>query len=220
MTAQIHALFAEDFDRHAGVTVLDPPVPDEPEPIAPSFTADALEAAREEAYAEGFGRGLAQAAQDRAEIAGQLLAGIARRLADAEAAARAAAEASAQAVAELLLSTLAALFPALCARHGGGEVAALAHAVLPALDREPRISLRVSPHVLPELEAELDRLDPGLRARIATVATDAVAPGDIRIAWQDGAASRDGAALWAGIAATLAEYGLAVPQLPTGEHRG
>jgi flagellar assembly protein FliH len=217
----LHRLFAEEFDAQSGITVLDPPEPpDEPETIAPSFTQEALETAREAAYAEGYSRGLSQAAQDRAEIGGQLLAGIAQRLADAEAAAREAAEASALAVAELLINTLAALFPTLCARHGAGEVAALARTVLPALDREPRISLRVSPHVLPELEAELARLDPELRARIAVIATDAVAPGDIRIAWQDGGARRDGAALWAQIAATLAEYGLAAPELPAGERNG
>lgn len=213
-----HILFAEDFDLQSGVTVLDPP--DEPEVIAPSFTPEAVETAREAAYADGYSRGLSQAAQDRAEIAGQLLAGIAQSLADAEAAAREAAEASAVAVAELLINSLAALFPTLCARHGAGEVAALARTVLPALDREPRINLRVSPHVLAELEGELDRLDPELRARITVVATDAVAPGDIRIAWQDGAAGRDGAALWAQIATTLAEYGLAVPEIPTGERNG
>ncbi len=214
----LHRLFAEDFDQHSGITVLDPP--DEPELIAPSFTEEAVETAREAAYAEGYSRGLSQATQDRAEIASQLLAGIARRLADAEAAAREAADASAQAVAELLMNSLAALFPTLCARHGAGEVAALARIVLPALDREPRISLRVSPHVLPELEAELARLDPELRARITVIATDAVAPGDVRIAWQDGAAQRDGAALWAQIAATLAEYGLAAPEIQAGDRNG
>jgi flagellar biosynthesis/type III secretory pathway protein FliH len=214
----LHRLFAEDFDQQSGITVLDPP--DEPDLIAPSFTQEAVETAREAAYAEGYSRGLSQATQDRAEIASQLLAGIARRLADAEAAAREAAEASALAVAELLMNSLAALFPTLCARHGAGEVAALARTVLPALDREPRISLRVSPHVLPELEAELDRLDPELRARLTVIATDAVPPGDVRIAWQDGAAGRDGAALWAQIAATLAEYGLAAPEIPAGDRNG
>jgi flagellar biosynthesis/type III secretory pathway protein FliH len=214
----LHRLFAEDFDQQSGITVLDPP--DEPDLIAPSFTEEAVETAREAAYAEGYSRGLSQATQDRAEIASQLLAGIARRLADAEAAAREAAEASALAVAELLMNSLAALFPTLCARHGAGEVAALARTVLPALDREPRISLRVSPHVLPELEAELDRLDPELRARLTVIATDAVPPGDVHIAWQDGAAGRDGAALWAQIAATLAEYGLAAPEIPAGDRDG
>ena len=111
------------------------------------------------------------------------------------------------------MASLGALFPALCARHGGGEVAALARAVLPALDSEPRITIRVSPHVTTELAAELDRLDPELRARIVLVPTDAVPPGDVRIAWQDGIARRDGAALWAQVADTLSQYGLDAPSL-------
>jgi flagellar biosynthesis/type III secretory pathway protein FliH len=213
-----HVLFAEDFDLQSSITVLDPP--DEPELIAPSFTTEAVETAREEAYAEGYSRGLSQAAQDRAEIARQLLASIAQRLADAETAACEAAEASAVAVAELLMNSLAALFPTLCARHGSGEVAALARIVLPALDREPRITLRVSPHVITDLDLELAQLDPDLRARITVIATDAAPPGDARITWQDGAAGRDGAVLWAQIAATLSDYGLAAPEIPTGECRG
>ncbi|OJY70943.1 MAG: hypothetical protein BGP12_07470 [Rhodospirillales bacterium 70-18] len=204
-------LFAEDFDAPAGVTLLD--AQDDPEVIASRFPAEAVEAAREDGYAEGFRSGLSQATQDRAEIARQLLAAIAERLAAAEAQARQAAEASAEAVAGLLMASLGALFPALCARHGGGEVAALARAVLPALDSEPRITIRVSPHVTTELAAELDRLDPELRARIVLVPTDAVPPGDVRIAWQDGIARRDGAALWAQVADTLSQYGLDAPSL-------
>lgn len=198
-------LFAEDFDAPPGVTDLDAPEPEAPPPAIPP---EAVEAAREAGFADGYSRGLSQAAQDRAEIARQLLSAIADRLADANAAARTAAEDSALAVASLLMTTLGRLFPALCARHGPAEVAALARSVLPALDGEARITIRVSPHVVAELEAELARLDPDLRATISVLPTDAVAPGDVRIAWQDGGARRDSAALWAEVTATLARYGL------------
>jgi flagellar assembly protein FliH len=201
-------LFAEDFDAPAGITNLDEP--EGPEEIAPSFAAEAVEAAREEGFADGYSRGLSQAAQDRAEIARQLLASIAERMAAANEAARQAAEDSAAAVADLLMTTLGQLFPALCARHGGGEVAAVAASVLPSLDGEAAITLRVSPHVVEELEAELARLDADLRARITVLATDAVAPGDVRIGWGQGGARRDAAALWADVASVLARYGIDV----------
>ncbi len=37
---------------------------------------------------------------------------------------------------------------------------------------------------------------------------DAMAPGDVRIAWHNGAATRDAAALWQQVAAVLAPAGL------------
>jgi len=195
-------LFAEDFDALPGITVLDDP-PDETEP-PPGFTA----AARAEAYAEGHRNGLAQAAADRAEVSRQMLATIADRLDGAAAEAARVAGESAEAVARLLLGTLAALLPALCARHGATEVAALARAVLPALARESRVTIRLSPHVVRAVEQELDRLDPELRACVALAPTDAVAPGDARIVWQDGTAIRDAAALWRTVAETLAPLDL------------
>jgi hypothetical protein len=80
--------------------------------------------------------------------------------------------------------------------------------VLPALAREPRVTIRISPHVVRSVEQELDRLDPELHARVALAPTDAVPPGDARIVWQDGAAVRDTAALWRKVAETLAPLDL------------
>ena len=61
------------------------------------------------------------------------------------------------------------------------------------------------------VEQELARLDPELHGRVALVPTDAVAPGDARIAWQDGAAGRDATALWREVAAALAPFDLLPP---------
>jgi flagellar assembly protein FliH len=164
--------------------------------------------ARADAYAEGHRNGLAQAAADRAEVTRQMLATIAERLGGAAAEAALVAEESAASVARLLLGTLASVLPALCARHGAAEVAALTRAVLPALTREPRISIRLSPHVVRAVEQELARLDPELHGRIALVPTDAVPPGDVRITWADGAAQRDAAALRQAVAEALAPLDL------------
>jgi flagellar assembly protein FliH len=201
-------LFAEDFDALPGVTVLDDADESEPSPV---FTEAELAAARADAYAEGHRNGLAQAAADRAEVTRQMLGTIAERLDGAGAEAARVAEDSADAVARLLLGTLATMLPALCARHGAAEGAALTRAVLPALAREPRVTIRVSPHVVRVVEQELDRLDPELHARVSLAPADAVAPGDVRIAWQDGAAIRDAAALWRKVAETLAPLDLLPP---------
>lgn len=199
-------LFAEDFDAPVGVTNLDEAEP--PEPLVPMFGAEAVEAAREEGFAEGYSRGLSQAAQDRAEIIRELLARLTEQLDGANAAARAASEESAVIVARLLLTVLARLFPTLCARHGGLEAAALARAVLPQLQNEAQVTVRISPHVHTELQAVIDRLPPEQRGRVELVVTDAVAPGDLRIAWREGSAWRDTGALWAEVAAILARHGI------------
>jgi flagellar biosynthesis/type III secretory pathway protein FliH len=204
-------LFAEDFDAPPGVTVLDDAA-DAPPP-EPTFTAETLAASRTEAYAEGHRNGLAKAAADRAEVTLQMLGVIAERLEGGRAEAARVAEESAEALARLLLGTLASMLPALCARHGAEEVAALARAVLPALKREPRVTIRVSPHVAVAVEQELARFDPDLRERVALVPTDAVPPGDARIAWTDGAAQRDAAALWRDVADALAPLDLLPPDL-------
>ncbi len=200
-------LFAEDFDARPGITILDDP--DETESRPPAFTEAEIAAARADAYAEGHRNGLAQAATDRAEVTRQMLATVADRLAGAGDEAARVAEESADAVARLLLGTLAVMLPALCARHGAAEVVALTRAVLPALAREPRVTIRLSPHVVRAVEQELDRLDPELRARVSLSPVDAVAPGDARIAWQDGAAIRDAAALWRKVTEALAPLDLA-----------
>jgi flagellar assembly protein FliH len=202
-------LFAEDFDAPPGVTVLDEAA-DEVEPPAPSFTEADLAAARAEAYAEGHRRGLAQAAADREEVTRQLLATIAERLQQAGGEAARAAETAAESVARLLLGVFAAVLPTLFARHGAAEVAALARAVLPALREEAAVTLEVSPLLAREVGHALEKLDAVTRAHTTLSVSEAVAPGDVRILWQDGAAVRDGAALWREVAEALAAFDLAV----------
>ena len=221
-------LFAEDFDAPPGITVLDEPPeespppappPPPPPPPPPSFSEAELAAARAEAYAEGHRSGLAQAAADRAEVTRQMLGTIATRLEASRTEVTRLAEEQGEAVSRLLMGTLARMLPAVCARHGAAEVAALTRAVLPALVREPRVTMRLSPHVVHAVEQELARLDPELHGRVVLVPTDAVAPGDVRITWQDGAAIRDAAALWREVAEALAPLDLlpladpAAPQL-------
>jgi flagellar assembly protein FliH len=206
-------LFDEDFDAPpaaAGVIVLDD-LPDEVAPPPPAVTAEDVAAARADAYAEGHETGLAQAAADRAEVTRQMLGVIADRLEGARQDAVRVAEEGAQSVARLLMGTLAGMLPTLCARHGAAEVAAVARAVLPALVREPRVTIRVSPHLVRAVEQALAGLDPDLHGRVMLVPTDAVPPGDVRIAWADGAAVRETAALWRSIAEALEPLDLLAP---------
>ena len=114
----------------------------------------------------------------------------------------------AEAIARLLLDSLAATFPTLCARYGDAEVRAIIRAVLPALTQEAAITVRAHPRTAAALAAEIAHLDPDLVAHVQTVECDAMPPGDVRIAWHNGTATRDAAALWQQVAAVLAPAGL------------
>ena len=193
-------LFAEDFDR--------PGAAPRPEAVEPVFSAAELAVARETAWREGRDAGLLEAASGDAAATRLAVMALAERFAAECGAAAAQAEASAEAIARLLLDCLAANFPALCARYGDGEVRAIVRAVLPVLTQEPTIAVRAHPRTTKAVTQAIAGLDPDLAARVQAVECDAMSPGDIRIAWHNGAATRDAAALWQQVAAVLVPAGL------------
>jgi flagellar biosynthesis/type III secretory pathway protein FliH len=193
-------LFAEDFDQTGAAP--------RPEAIEPVFSADALAAARETAWREGRDAGLLEAAAGDAAATRLAVMALAERFAAECGAAAARAEASAEAIARLLLDCLAANFPALCARHGDAEVRTIVRAVLPVLTQEQTISVRAHPRTAKAVTQAIAALDPDLAVHVQAVECDAMSPGDVRIAWHNGAATRDAAALWQQVAAVLVPAGL------------
>ncbi len=192
-------LFAEDFDL--------PPPRSEPEPVQPVFSAADLRTAREEAARESRDIATAEHAASTQITARLALAEIGRQIAASRAEATSIAEQSAEAIARLLLDCFASAFPALSARHGPDEVTAVIRVILPVLHREPKITVRVNPHIVEELTAELRMLDPDHAARVRLVPTDAMPRGDARIAWENGAAARDTASIWSQIETILTGIG-------------
>ncbi|HEY5302025.1 MAG TPA: hypothetical protein VIJ55_15215 [Acetobacteraceae bacterium] len=204
---QYGALFDEDFDL--------PPPPD-PEVIAPSaggLTLADLAAARADAWAESRA-----SAQAEATIATEALAtaaaALAREVETLRAAMHADAEANADAIARLLLDTLAALFPALCARNGEAEARAVVRALLPGLSLEPEIVVRAHPTITPALAEQIARALPDDPDRVRVVADPSMGASDVRLRWRGGTGSRDGAALWEEVAAVLAPAGLLSARIP------
>ncbi len=172
------------------------------------FSASELAAARETGWREGRDAGLLEAAAGDAAATQRAVTALAEQFAAECGAAAAQAEASAEAIARLLLDCLAATFPALCARHGDAEVRAIVRAVLPVLTQEPTIAVRAHPRTARAVTQAIAGLDPDLAAHIEAVECDAMSPGDVRIAWRNGAATRDAAALWQQVAAVLVPAGL------------
>jgi flagellar assembly protein FliH len=196
----VGALFAEDFDRTGAAP--------EPEVIEPVFSADELATARETAWRDGREAGLKEAAAGEAAATHQAMTALAEQFAAECTAASGRAEQSAEAIARLLLDSLAATFPALCARYGDAEVRAIVRTVLPGLAQEPAITVRAHPRTARAVTQETARFDPELAAQIQVIECDAMPPGDVRIAWRSGSATRDAAALWQQVAAVLAPAGL------------
>jgi flagellar biosynthesis/type III secretory pathway protein FliH len=193
---RLAALFAEDFDDEQ--PALDPDV------VEPSYSAAELANTREAAWCNGHTAGLQEAAADHAAALRLALQNIAVQLAQEcqEAASRA--EQSVEAAARLLLKSLDAAFPALCSRYGDPEVHAIVRAVLPTLTQEAAIGLRAHPRTAAALGPELANLEPDLAARLQVIECDAMPPGDVRIAWQNGTTERDAAALWQQVTDILA----------------
>ncbi len=196
-------LFAEDFDLLAARD--NPP---EPEVIEPTFSAAELEAARAEAWQAGSdAASAAAAAADHAAIR-QTVAAVAEQLAAAHDELLDLAEQSATAIARLLLSSLGVVLPELAARYGEAELQAIIRIVLPGLFKEPAVTLRINPQHCTIIAREIERLDPDLAARLQIVPAESIPAGDARINWRNGGATRDAAALWEQVAATLALSGL------------
>lgn len=211
-------LFAEDFDFPEAGEDGAPDPAEVPCPI-PAYDHEDLATAR----VQGFEAGRIAArheieAEDEARLR-HAIAKLGVQLDAATDAARNAADDTADAIARLLLSTLGAVLPTLCAAHGDAEAAMVARAVLPALTAEPAITIRAHPSTVPALEREILRIDPDLMARVRLLPVETMLPGDVPIAWQDGAAVRDTTALWNEIVAVLVVNELIQPNLSPGASR-
>ena len=197
-------LYAEDFDEAVPPpSPADEPAP-EPEIIEPVFSAAELDNAR----AAGRMAGLAEAERSIAASRLQVLRLIAENMCNAREAACELAADAADAAARCMLTALTACLPALCTRHGPGEVRAFVRIILPALTEEPRITVRVHPHMIAVLEDEFASMDFEIVERITLQPSDAIMPGDVRVNWSAGSASRQSARARAAIEEALAMLGM------------
>jgi hypothetical protein len=199
-TPRFGALFAEDFDL--------PQAAPEAQVIDPVLSASELTAAREAAWHEGHATGFREAAAADNTATKQAIAQISELLRSESQAGVARAEEEAAAIAQLLLDSLAATFPTLAARYGDAEVRAIIRTVLPALIREPVITVRAHPETTVVIAQEIVGLDPDLKEHVQTVPCEDMMPGDLRIAWRNGSAVRNATALWQQVAEILAPAGL------------
>jgi flagellar biosynthesis/type III secretory pathway protein FliH len=193
-------LFDEDFDQ--------PPPSAEPEVIEPVYTVSELRQAREAAAREARDHALMEVEASGRAVAQRALTEIAAQIGAAGIEAAEIAEQTSEAIARLLLDCFATAFPALSARHGANEVAAVVRSILPALHRQSKIVVRINPHLMTAMTEELGALDSELATRVRLLPTDALAMGDARVTWDNGSATRDTASLWRQIETVLTQAGL------------
>jgi flagellar assembly protein FliH len=196
-------LFGNDFDAPPA-----PPPSPEPERTEPVFTAGELDAARAEGWQEGHAAALAEAARAHEVAARDLLATVAAELAGAHAAADVAASESAQALARLLFDSFAVAFPAMAARCAEAEVRSVVRRILPRMQNEPQVTVRVAPEVAEIVRQDIEDLNPDLAGQVRIVPVESMPDYDIRITWRSGAAVRDTSAIWSDIESILLPAGM------------
>lgn len=194
-------LFPEDFASTR-------PIRASVEPPPPGFTADDVAAAREAGFAAGERAGReAEAAATRARVA-DTLGSIADKLDAVHEAASQSAEASAMALAHLLFDAIGLAFPTLRARHGEAELRRVVAAVVPALNRESNVVLRVHPALAVATAQAIAAVQCRAGAAPRIEPCEQVEVGDAVILWDGGKAVRDSTAAWREVAGALRSLGL------------
>ena len=188
---------AGQADRDTQADVADPPL-----------TLADVEAAREEGRLAGW-----QAALDDAQLLQtQIQAAATQSLTDALGAAQAALTRVARQTAEdgvrTILAMLEACLPALMEQHAAGETEAVFRALLSGLSLEPELRVRIHPEAADWIRELVAGLLSHGTAILSVTADDALARGDVQIAWRDGGAVRDTRQIWTAIRAALAPLNL------------
>jgi flagellar assembly protein FliH len=99
---------------------------------------------------------------------------------------------------DVAIAVVRRLFPELSARHGLAEIEARLREILRDLTDEPRVLVKVSPESRVEIDARIEtiRTETGYDGRLAVIADETLAAGDVRIEWPTGGAERLTSDLW------------------------
>jgi len=208
------SFFDRDFDDSAmldDVVVIDEPESMEAplEAELPLITPEMLEEACAAAHANGLRQGRAEVAAARDSEHRDMMTNLLSQLRGAEESLSEMVEMAGTRLAGLVLASLEASFPNMCVHHGSAEAVRFTRDVVELLGEEPRIVIRVHPTLRTSLDALLSGLEPERQEAILVELRDTIPPGDVRIAWRHGLATRDVAALHTRVAEVLAQLGFA-----------
>lgn len=170
----------------------------EPEEVIPTFSEEELEQARAEGFEAGKEEGRREAADATEQRLLETVEAACAQLADVY---NTQTEANRDIAREMIsISTVIAkkMFPDLNARNALGEVERVVQETLKAVTEEPRIQIMVNPELREPLTERLGTMThrAGFEGKVFVNPDPAMALGDCRIEWSNGAAVRDGEELW------------------------
>jgi len=205
-------LYIEDFDDPPGNALAS--LPNAQGILMPSFSAEDLEAARQQAYAEGCRDGQQAAAVERAHAVRLLLESLAQSLTQAREAFVAEANHVAESLAKALLASMCGSLPEFCRYHAEPEMRSLVKRILPGLTREPRLEIRVHPDLVEAVRDELSHLEQDLPSMLTVVADPKMDHTDLRAIWSNGYMLRSSKLIWRQLREQLTELNLLAPIPP------
>jgi flagellar assembly protein FliH len=162
-----------------------------PEDMPPVFSSDELGAARQEAFEQGRRAGHAEAAAQREKLVADLLGRITQNFSTLfEAESRRAGLYEAETL-FLARAIFGRLFPGLNERHGLDEVTRAITTVLEGQRAQPEIVIEVHPDYTGDIRQFLSSALKAANEGICTVTGNPdLGPGDCRMRWEDGGATR------------------------------
>lgn len=202
-------LYAEDFDLPADAPEIrtanrEPARPvAEPVVLEPTFSLVELRSAAQHAREEGRLEEREEAAMGLEARKIDALSAISDALRQSRADCSRIAGAAAVDLSRAVLASVSAILPALAAENGLFEAKDLLRLLLPSMDDEPKLQIRVNPSLLEPLRNDLETIAMAGSAQIEWIAVEAMEPGDIGVKWQDGMMLRDTRALCAQVAAMV-----------------
>lgn len=177
-----------------------------PEPPAPTFSEEELEAVRQGAFAEGRAAGLAEAEAAHGKRLADAVASLPEQFATLAQTLEAQEAERSRAALESAITVVRKLFPQLARDGGMEEIRAVVESCMERLRNEPRLMIRTADADLDALRESIEgsAARSGFEGKLVFLTDERIASGDLRIEWADGGAERDQAALWAEIDGVIA----------------
>lgn len=204
-------LFADDFDEEEAE---EPAIPAAPPAPWPTFTQAQLDAACLEAREAGRGERIDEGAAQMNLSATRVFDEIGSMLDTVSKEEATRQQHAIDAICRLILDTLVAMFPSLRLRRDPAEIADIVRTLIVGMAQETVICVTVAPSISDLVGEALMRLRPELARRVVIAAEDGIEPGDVRMTWQGGAASRSSRETQEAVVDILSRFGLLEPSKP------